>query len=157
MTQHIINPTVGRIVWFRFSEFARESGFARHRDGQPYAAIITRVWSDTCVDLTVFDADGAAHSRTSVVLWQGEGVPFQSSYCEWMPYEKGQAAKADSVGQAKENAQHVYPSHRERLELELAQGAAMHLAQNPSQAADIANGIKTLLDKLSPVCRCSDS
>ena len=93
MTNPIIKPTVGRIVWFHPDPHTGETGFARHNDDEPYAAIIVRVWSDFLVNLSVFDANGVAHSRTSVPLVQeGDCVPGSGSYCEWMLFLKGQAA-----------------------------------------------------------------
>lgn len=148
MTQPIIKPTVGRVVWFHPSEFTGEAGFARHPDGQPYAAIIARVWSNILVNLTVFDANGAAHSRTSVPLVQdGGGAPLDDSYCEWMPYQKGQAAKTEVA-----EAQPAYRqrTQREELEYALVSGAAATLAQTPDQAGNIAISIQTVLDRLYP-------
>lgn len=152
MTQPIIKPTVGRVVGFHPSEFTGEAGFARHPDGQPYAAIIARVWSDALVNLTVFDANGAAHSRTSVPIVQdGGGAPQADSYCEWMPYQKGQAAKAEAAEKASSApapAEYRQPSQREQLEYALVSGAASRLAQTPNQAGQIAEGIKTVLNSL---------
>ena len=89
----IIQPTVGRVVWFHPSDddvMARGSG--------TLAAIVANVWSDTCVNLAVFDGNGNHHSRTSVLLVQeGNPVPTGGMWCEWMPYQKGQAAKTDAV------------------------------------------------------------
>lgn len=91
MSQVLIPPTVGRVVWFHPAANSAESGFAPPAAGTPLAAIVARVWSDTCVNLTVFDANGAPHSRTSVLLVQdGQLVP-DGYYCEWMPFQKGQA------------------------------------------------------------------
>lgn len=94
MSQPIV-PTIGRIVWYRAYESDDFAGAAESRTGgQACAAIVTHVWSDTCVNLAVFDANGGTHSRTSVLLVQpGSDVP-GSGYCEWMPYQIGQAAKA---------------------------------------------------------------
>jgi hypothetical protein len=90
----MINPTVGRVVWFHPPTNAAEGGFAAPDAGQPLAAIIARVWSERMVNLTVFDANGVPHSRTSVVLVQeGEPVPQNGYYAEWMPYQIGQAKK----------------------------------------------------------------
>ena len=101
MTNPIIKPTVGRVVWFHPSWLACEPGFARHQGGQPYAAIIASVWSEALVNLSVFDANGAAHSRTSVPFMRdGDCVPGNGFYCEWMPYQKGQAAKAEAAEKA---------------------------------------------------------
>lgn len=58
-------PSLGRIVTFR--EFADVECCAF----QDRAAIITAVWSDTCVNLTVFDPDGATRGVTSATLGTG--------------------------------------------------------------------------------------
>lgn len=91
-----IKPTVGRIVWFHP---CNSDPIPHACTGEPLAAIVTKAWSDTCVNLAVFDYGGNAHSRTSVTLIQeGDQVP-PTSYCEWMPYQKGQAAKTDALEQ----------------------------------------------------------
>jgi hypothetical protein len=42
-----------------------------------------------------FDSNGVSHSRTSVPLVQaGEDKSKYGYFCEWMPYQVGQAAKA---------------------------------------------------------------
>lgn len=82
----VIKPTVGRVVWFY------PKGYV---DGQePLAAIVTHVWSDTCVNLAIFDANGRplADPPTSVLLVQeGNPIPTGGLYCTWMPYQLGQA------------------------------------------------------------------
>lgn len=84
----MIQPTVGRIVWFR-------------RSKGPVllcAAIVAHAWNDRLVNLAVFDENGVAHSRTSVLLLQDDDpVPDSGSYCEWMPFQKGQAAKLEQL------------------------------------------------------------
>lgn len=82
----MIKPTVGRVVLYK-GEFPETA-----------AAIVVRVWSDTCVNLTVFDPSGCVHSRTSVTLRQPEDEAPQGSFCEWMPYQQGQAAKTEALG-----------------------------------------------------------
>lgn len=84
-----IKPTVGRVVWF-FPGDAREGQ-------QPNAAIVAHVWSDTCVNLAIFDANGAPfpHPPTSITLLQ-EGDPLPPAgqrYCTWSSYQVGQAKK----------------------------------------------------------------
>lgn len=97
MSQVLIPPTVGRVVWFHPAANGAEAGFAPPAAGTPLAAIVARVWSDTCVNLTVFDANGAPHSRTSVLLVQdGQPAP-DGYYCEWMPFQKGQAKAQAAV------------------------------------------------------------
>src|SRR4051812_2510400 len=95
----MIKPTVGRIVWFHDEQCQSPAPLARIT-GQPLAAIVTGVWGDRMVNLAVFDANGASHSRTSVTLVQdGAAAPPLGCvmYCEWMPYQKGQAAKLESL------------------------------------------------------------
>lgn len=92
-----IQPTVGRVVWYRPN--AAEKTFMTILGNGPLAAIVTHVWSDTCVNLTVFDSNGQAHGKTSVTLHQGDGLCSSLPYCEWMPYQKGQAAKTEQLEQ----------------------------------------------------------
>lgn len=91
----MIKPTIGRVVWFHPSSCEISRDFA---SAPICAAIVAHVWSDTCVNLAVFDANGNSHSRTSVLLVQeGAPVPSGGFYCEWMPYQKGQAAKTEAI------------------------------------------------------------
>lgn len=152
MTPTIIKPTIGRIVLFHPSEVTGEAGFALHGNGQPYAAIIAHVHGDRMLNLTVFDANGTAHSRTSVWLVQdGDAVPQCGYYCEWMPYQKGQAAKSDAADKGiVPEPKYRDPTQREKLEYALVSGAAAHLAQVPESATGIANAIKGVLDALHP-------
>lgn len=85
----VIKPTVGRVVWF----YPKDSSPA----SQPLAALVAHVWSDTCVNLAIFDANGNSivNPPTSVLLVQdGMEVPSGGLYCTWMPYQKQQAEKA---------------------------------------------------------------
>lgn len=93
----MIYPTPGRVVWYHPS--ASEAGFAVPGDGQPCAAIVARVWTDRMVNLAVFDANGACHSRTSVKLLQDDDKPdFEGQpHARWMPYQVGQAAKTEAA------------------------------------------------------------
>lgn len=88
----MIKPTVGRVVWFYPSSNGTEAGFAPPDPMTPCAAIIARVWGDDMVNLAVFDANGTSHSRTSVPLVQpDERKPDGGYFCEWMPFQVGQA------------------------------------------------------------------
>ncbi len=82
----MIKPSIGRVLWF-YDE--------NHSEGdQPKTALVCHVWSDTCVNLAVFDTNGnPTPGRTSVLLHQGEGERPARMFAEWMPYQIGQAAK----------------------------------------------------------------
>lgn len=88
----MIKPTVGRVVLFRPSAEQVIPEFIWFKD-QPCAALVTYVWGDRMVNLAVFDHGGKEHKFTSVPLVQ-EGDPVSAyHYCEWMPYQIGQAKK----------------------------------------------------------------
>ena len=86
----MIEPTIGRVVWYH--PVPGELGYGIG----PLAAIIVRVWSDYCVNLTVFDQNGDPHGKTSVALVQDDEAPMYG-YAEWMPYQKGQADKTEAM------------------------------------------------------------
>lgn len=107
----IITPTVGRVVLFRpGSNFA---GVAPS-DGSPLPALISRVWNDRLINIGGFDADGKPFSATSVPLIQGDetGAVPGSYYAEWMPYQKGQAAKTEALQQQLSSGAGQSPSER---------------------------------------------
>ncbi|HOK07809.1 MAG TPA: hypothetical protein PLW40_11500 [Syntrophales bacterium] len=88
----MITPTVGRVVLFyRHGKTQKDAG------EQPEAAIIAHVWSDTCVNLAYFDSNGVARNVTSVPLYHDDGERPVGFFCEWMPYQKGQAAKTEEL------------------------------------------------------------
>lgn len=88
----VITPTVGRVVWYW-----RDPAGQKTVDDQPEAAIVVKVHSDTMVNLRVFDHDGGACGVKDVVLRQpDDGVP-ACSFCEWMPYQVGQAARTEAA------------------------------------------------------------
>jgi len=92
----MIKPTVGRVVLYTPNQGSPDETLAKGTG--KLAAIITNVWSDTCVNLAVFDANGIATNRTSVLLVQeGNPIPTGGFYCEWMEHQKGQAAKTEEL------------------------------------------------------------
>lgn len=89
----MIKPTVGRVV-----HFVPHSSDAIAFSDQPLCALITYVHSDTMVNLAVFDSNGCAAPRTSIRLEQDSPLDWaQGSYCRWMPYQVGQAAKTEKA------------------------------------------------------------
>lgn len=90
-------PTVGRIV-----HYFPGSADSLYVQGKPLAALITSVWSDTCVNLAVFHANGGTpYSKTSVFLQQDGLAAPSEIYAAWPPRE-GVVLKAelDTAGTA---------------------------------------------------------
>lgn len=94
----MISPTAGRIVWYHPAKTEMLAHALPYPT--PLAAIVAYVWDDRMVNLTVFDANGAMHAKTSVKLVQDGDERPTGSYCEWMPFQKGQAAKAEQLEKA---------------------------------------------------------
>lgn len=100
----MIEPTIGRVVLFRRSAEWKQPGFTVNDPKVEMAAMVVYVWNDRMVNLVVFDHGGTPHSVTSVKLLQDNETPSGASYwCEWMTYQKGQAAKTEAL-QAKLSA-----------------------------------------------------
>lgn len=88
-----MKPTPGRVVWY--TPNPNRSVIA----GQPHAAIVAAVNPDGSVNLAVFDAQGYPYAEQNVrLLGVDEPAPGGAhSFAEWMPYQKGQAAKTEDV------------------------------------------------------------
>ena len=87
----MIAPSIGRVVWF--TPHINDS----IKSDQKMAALVTYVHGNECVNLAVFDANGNNHSRCSVHLLQDDVQGAETGYyAEWMPFQKGQAAKYDA-------------------------------------------------------------
>lgn len=96
----MIHPTPGRIVWFHPNGITLPPNFAYSDSEQPLAAVIAYVHSDRMVNLSVFDQNGMGYSLADVTLLQDDdATPNGFAYAEWMPYQKGQAAKANTTDQ----------------------------------------------------------
>lgn len=95
----IITPTVGRKVWYR--PFGHASKLLQvWDDKQPCDATIIYVWHDRMVNLIVTGPNGVTQPFNSVQLLQnGDPTPTieHGGYAEWMPYQAGQAAKAEEA------------------------------------------------------------
>ncbi len=93
----LIPPTPGRVVWFH-----PQQGDPIHGSDQPLAATVAYAHNDRLINIGLIDHRGVHHSRMRVVLVQdGDEIPkgdygLHASYCEWMPYQKGQAAKHEA-------------------------------------------------------------
>jgi hypothetical protein len=97
----IIKPTIGRKIWFWPTRFdADAAGMQVHDVRQALDASIVLVQSDRKVNLFVVDHAGRSHAVLDVTLRQPEDNPppgEAQSYCEWMPFQQGQA-KGDQPG-----------------------------------------------------------
>ncbi len=93
----MIEPTVGRIVHFRPGKSA--SNLRIQCDPkQPLAAIVTYVHGPRMVNLAVLDALGRHHALASVRLLQDDDKGTNNEpFAEWMPFQKGQAAKTEQL------------------------------------------------------------
>ena len=98
----MITPTVGRMLWVR-----RRPGSFDNR--QPEAAVVTYVHErakaarndESVIDLinvVGWDAHGATFTVSALYLHQGDekSAPTSTHAC-WMPYQQGQAAKAEEL------------------------------------------------------------
>lgn len=154
MTPTIIKPTVGRRVWFRPSAafLANNPALTQFNPEQPMDAGIVYVHHDHMVNLIVTDHVGMTFQAPSVPLLAGQYEPAEDGdvycCCEWMPYQKGQAAKADAAAKAPAD---THPTQREQLELALVSGLAVSIGHSPDRAGEFAAGVLAALDKLNPL------
>lgn len=90
----MIKPTVGRVINYWPSENDELPG----DDEQPFAMVVVFVHDDHKVNLGGWDHQGNPISRIDVPLVQDtEAKPKDGGYCEWMDYQKGQAAKTEEL------------------------------------------------------------
>lgn len=90
----MIVPTIGRVVWYHPNTWDPGGTLTGVQ-----AAHIAFVHNKSSVNLMVIDSDGNPYSRTSVYLLQekNEIPPTPTGYAEWMPYQRGQAAKTEQL------------------------------------------------------------
>lgn len=84
----VIRPTIGRKVWFW------RDGIDRSKV-QPEDATVCYVHGDSMVNLRVTEHNGVSRSEVEVSLRQPNDPEWSGRFCEWMPFQKGQAAKYD--------------------------------------------------------------
>jgi hypothetical protein len=122
----LIKPTIGRKVWFHPNGM-KESAAGKPVDvfvkEQPLDATVVCVWGDRLVNLGVIDHGGAVHSiRSCPFRHPNDPVP-GGYYCEWMPFQTGQA-KAQAIAQ-----QHAIPSGEVDLEKAIVLAGAGEFAR----------------------------
>jgi hypothetical protein len=85
-----IKPTNGRVLWF-WPDVGLNPG------GQPWDAHCAFVHLDGRINVGGFNPDGNPYRAKNVPIWNGEGAKPTVPHCEWMPYQKGQAAKTEAL------------------------------------------------------------
>ncbi len=93
----MIKPTIGRVVWVIRP---RETSDIK----QPEVGIVTYVYSDHLINVAGFDHGGHPFSLGSVPLVQDDEPKPEGEFACWMPYQKGQAAKAETLEKQLESA-----------------------------------------------------
>lgn len=86
---NVIKPTIGRVVLVH-------RGICGISD-QPEPALVSYVWHDRMINVGGFDHNGKPFALTSLQLLQEDDVATGICYAEWMPYQKGQAAKTEAL------------------------------------------------------------
>lgn len=130
----MIKPTVGRVVLFwPTAQYAQQRGMVFGDTSQPLAALVTYVHGDRMVNLAVHDHNGDIWPVCSVPLVQegDDAVIPGSFYCEWMPYQKGQAAKTEALEKAVGEASPVVAGSVERVRLFLNRGSLVKISGIP--------------------------
>jgi hypothetical protein len=133
----MIMPSNGRIVLFTPAR-SEDRPVAQHDPAQPLAAIVTHVWGERMINLCAFDSNGQPLAFTSVPLVQDGDPKPEGFFAEWMPYQKGQAAKAEEAEKA---ARQAAEDTKEKIAAELAkQQAAAAAAEQPAEKQPDAAG-----------------
>lgn len=85
--QSPIAPTVGRVVLVRCGEAgAKQFGITTE-----VPALVTRVWSNNCVNLQILRDNATPIAATSVCFDDSDNGPYHLGW-RWMPYQKAVAA-----------------------------------------------------------------
>lgn len=87
----VIKPTIGRVLWFFPTD---EYAGYRLDNKQPFDAHVCYVHNDRLINIVYFDHVGQCYPAQSAILVQeGDPKPEGQGWCEWMPYQVGQAKK----------------------------------------------------------------
>lgn len=87
----MITPTVGRVVLFH----------PEQPEGDPLRTLpglVCAINEDQTINIAFFNEAGNHDCAQNVLLIQDDDpAPVSGCYAEWMPYQKGQAAKAEAL------------------------------------------------------------
>ncbi len=78
-----IKPTPGRIVHYYPAQTTNYPRVGNGALADPLAGIIVGVWSDTCVTVAFWDANGLPFRASGVLLVQGDAPRPDGNYCVW--------------------------------------------------------------------------
>lgn len=90
----MIKPTNGRVVLFQPGTTFKG---VQLDPAQLLTAHVVHVFDDRMINLLVLDSYGTRYPVSSVQLLQEGDVPWSDTWAEWMPYQKGQAAKTEAA------------------------------------------------------------
>lgn len=85
----MIKPTIGRVLWLH-----RKNSLDPN---QPEPVLVCSVHDDTRVNVAGFNSIGAPIAVQHCYLVQDDAPPpMDEPWCEWMPYQIGQAKKEEA-------------------------------------------------------------
>lgn len=92
-TPKVVEPTIGRVVYV-FS-----GSILTDKQAKPMAAIVTDIIAGLRINACVFSGNGVPQPATNI---QHASQPRhnEDAYWDWMPYQKGQAAKTEELEHA---------------------------------------------------------
>lgn len=150
-----IPPTIGRKLWLFIDTTQPRRAVVQNvhveDPSQPLDASIAYVWpkseTNPYQNITVSFADhrGVIGSHTVPLRQDDQPVPDAREWCEWMPFQKGQAKVQDT---APATGQLHVVSHRQELERLAVRALVERVAVDPTRAEKVAKGVKRALDEL---------
>jgi hypothetical protein len=84
-----IVPTVGRVIWY----WPGKGDPTPLTLDQPFKADVIYVHGPTAVNLEVISHEGRRFTKQSVLITDGA----EPGFAQWMPYQKGQAARTEQA------------------------------------------------------------
>lgn len=94
----MIKPTVGRVILVRNRPGNRVPTRAEDHPHGEEAGIIAYVHNDRLINVACFTNWGQHAPLVNIRLLQpGDEVPKNEVYAEWMPFQKGQAGRAEQL------------------------------------------------------------
>jgi hypothetical protein len=116
--RNMIKPTVGRVVWYR-----------EPNGTEDLAAFIAGVVDDHHVHLTIFPPLFPPYTRSEVYLLQDNETlgDAGAEFCQWMPYQLGQAAKTEHLEESLRRAT------GDAMESDVARATLLHIPKSTSE------------------------